>query len=125
MNFARGLLVPADSDYPVVIGNLPTDFETLYYEIDSPITLVECNDEVVALSSDQPSPLNYKRNPRATRATTMLIPQFGHHNVFLGTVIFFGLNEKKEFVDIAPQWVKRLFPRGFVEEMPPRTWPPA
>lgn len=118
MNQARGLLVKTDADEPVLVGQLPTDFESLYRYIDSPISIVECNDEVVALASDQPSPFDCQRNPRATRAATMLIPQFGHHNVFLGTVIFFGVNSKGEFVDLQEKWKKRLFPHGFVEEMP-------
>ena len=48
----------------------------------------------------------------------MLVPGFSNTNMFVGGVVFFGpSNDEGEFLDLDPEWDKKLFPAIPVEPL--------
>lgn len=109
MDRTRGIRVGSLDADPVTVAMFPTD-PTAMSQIAGRIQQhVRCNDHVIAVCSEEPE-VGMMRNPRATRAATMLIPNFSATNMFVGTVFFFGCDEVGELTDLDPMWDQKLFP---------------
>lgn len=103
----RAIVVPDDEQFPVRVVESPSELTEMSSH---PKGIIACaNGEVAAVHYDQ-MPEGSVANRRATRAATMLLPGFSNTNMFIGTVMFFGLTSDGELTALDTRWDRKLFP---------------